>query len=69
MIGVIKSSFEQHLKSFNLSASGELASNEESAYDDVSFFWTSCFQNTCLQKFKLPSVDSIALICSSIPVL
>jgi len=27
------------------SASGELASDEESASDDVSFFWTSCLQN------------------------
>jgi len=50
MIGVIKSSFEQHLKFVSLSASSELASDEESVSDDVSFFWTSCLQN-----FKLPS--------------
>jgi len=60
MIDMIKSSFEQHLKFLSLSAYGELTSDEENASDNVSFFCISCLQN-----FKFPSVDSIALICSS----
>jgi len=58
MIGVIKSSFEQHLKFFSLPAS------EESASDDVNFFRTTCLQNlfsSDASSFLL--VDSIALIC------
>jgi len=53
------------------SASGELAFDEESASDDVSFFWTSCLQNFLsseLLLFRTSSfllVYSIALICSS----
>jgi len=52
MIDVIKSSVEQLLRSFNLSTSGELASDQESASDDVSFFWTSCLQNFYSSKLQ-----------------
>jgi len=71
MIGVIKSSFAQHLKFFSLSASDDLqmllmtSASQESASDDVSFFRTSCLQNlfsSDASSFLL--VDSIALICS-----
>jgi len=57
------------------SASGELASDEESASDDVSFFWAFCLQNFLSSELLLfitssfLLVDSVALICSSIPVL
>jgi len=70
MIGVIKSSFEQHLKFFSVSTSDDLqmllmtSASEESASDDVSFR-TTCLQNlfySNASSFLL--VDSIALICS-----
>jgi len=68
MMGVIQSSFEQHLKFFSLSASDDISfwwpASEESASDDISFR-TTCLQNlfsSAASSFLL--VDSIALICS-----
>jgi len=62
MIDVIKSSFEQYLKFFSLSASGELASDEENASDDVSFFWTSCLQNFLSPELLLFGTSSFLLL-------
>jgi len=62
MIDVIKSSFEQYLKFFSFSAFGELASDEENASDDVSFFWTSCLQNFLSLELLLFGTSSFLLL-------
>jgi len=38
------------------SASGDLASDEQSASDDVSFFWTSCLQNFYSSELQASSL-------------